>query len=352
LHLDDQKENALVKKLVDSLLALLPQSQVYFANFSEYFATLAGCAHLSEGIVEYMISIGLVAKLIDFFLGEKSPLPEAGVFSGNEYPRLPLESKGSKADFAGLISLLTTLVSSCQTVVAHSSPTVSSKSVSSLLKLREQDNQLIGSSQFLFAVSGEATNKKRAKVIIKLLTHWCWDNMDFSEKVITAALEGIEKFDYDNQRSYFRIFSGLFKIEDSLKAQRTNSLLMRLIGAMEFQKNYWKATDFCIEHVIRMAKHNPLVYQWLNENWRSFTWAMDWLAINNLPPSYRDDNVRLFKVKKDFESGSYYAASDGLTTKEKLSCLEKIKSGQPLPDYFTMQNEDSDIGMCHRRFSF
>jgi ubiquitin carboxyl-terminal hydrolase 9/24 len=340
---DEVKDQSGVKKLVDALLELLPQSQMHFAKFSEYFATMAGCADISESIVEYMISIGLIAKLIDFFLGEKSPLPEAGVFAANEYPRIPMESKSSKPDFAGLIALLTNLICCCETK-SKTPPPTTSKSVPVVHKLRDVDIQLLSSSQFLHAVTAEASSKKRARVVVKLLSHWCWENMDFSDKVIAAALEGLEQNDYDNQRTYFRVFSGLFKIEDSLRAGRTEVLMTRLIGAMDFQKNYWKATDFCIEHVIRMAKHNELVFKWLFDNSRSFTWAMDWLAIYSIPPSSRSDNIQLFKVKKEYD-GSYYAASYGLTTKEKLGCLEKIRSGLPLPDYYTMQNEDSDIGM-------
>jgi len=35
---------------------------------------------------------------------------------------------------------------------------------------------------------------------------------------------------------------------------------------MEVQKKYWKETDYCIEHLIRLAKKLPSVKEWLIEN--------------------------------------------------------------------------------------
>jgi len=47
---------------------------------------------------------------------------------------------------------------------------------------------------------------------------------------------------------------------------------------------FWKITDFCIEHLIRMAKKSDDCYKWLAAHPNSFEWINNWIKTNPRPP--------------------------------------------------------------------
>lgn len=66
---------------------------------------------------------------------------------------------------------------------------------------------------------------------------------------------------YDQVRAYFRVLMALVQMKDSLQAKRVEWILESLLSVMKGQARFWKITDFCIEHLIRMAKKSEECYK-------------------------------------------------------------------------------------------
>lgn len=59
---------------------------------------------------------------------------------------------------------------------------------------------------------------------------------------------------------------------------------------------YWKITDFCIEHLIRLAKRSGLCYNWLQANCEKLNWVLSWLLMFSSPYS---QGVDLYKPNRE-----------------------------------------------------
>jgi hypothetical protein len=199
---------------------------------------------------------------------------------------------------------------------------------------------LISSSKFITIICADLCSKKQGELISKIIKALCWENMESSEIFISVSLESLEKREFDEIRTYFRVFSYLMKMEDSFREVRSSNLLKRLIGVMDFQKKYWKFMDYCIEHLIRLAKFNDICMNWMRENIASISWISEWISANINPPRPKaDDAVVLLKTKNpNGPPLSHY----GLSPKEKIAFFEKLKDVAPSFENLSFQDEDSD----------
>jgi len=166
---------------------------------------------------------------------------------------------------------------------------------------------------------------------------------------------GIESNSYDQIRSYFRILASLVNMKDSLSTKRIEWIMTSLLTVMKAQAKFWKITDFCIEHLIRMAKRTPECAAWLSTRPTAYDWVLTWLTANPRAPRGYDpaETTILHKPGKGpAETGSAYAASHypthvGLSPRRKHAALDLLKNGQPLDkDDCT----DSDIDLQDRTF--
>jgi len=96
---------------VDSLVSLLPSVPPYWKTFNQYFTVLAHFAGLSTSHAKYLVRRGLLAQLIDLYLGDESPHPDVGKIPvGANGKRVPLGTKHSKPELNNFFHLLSLLV--------------------------------------------------------------------------------------------------------------------------------------------------------------------------------------------------------------------------------------------------
>jgi hypothetical protein len=205
-------------------------------------------------------------------------------------------------------------------------------------------------------------SRKRGKAVADVICHWAWENEKVSQSVIGHILVGIEQNSYEQVRSYFRVLMGLVALKDSLQAKRTEWVLNSLLSVMANQQKYWKITDFCIEHLIRMAKKSENCYNWLRDHPTTYEWIFTWLKNNPRPPRGFDQNEQtvLHKPGRGAPDPTIMQASQwnvqghlaypthvGLSPRKKHQSLQLIKDGTPLDkDECT----DSDIDLNDREF--
>jgi len=172
-----------------------------------------------------------------------------------------------------------------------------------------------------------------------------------------VVMSGIEEFSFDDVRPLFRTFTGLLNIKDSIRAERIDWALSALLATMKQQDKYWKITDLCIEHLIRLAKKNDDVYNWLRDHVDRWSWVIDWIAAFPNQPSHMDNNIQLHKPNRGSSSHhmSIWSPSrgfsqqfGGLSGKKKRAVLELIREAKEIDK---ADASDSDEDLSERVFT-
>jgi len=179
-------------------------------------------------------------------------------------------------------------------------------------------------NEFLSRVLPLAATRKKGKMITDIIAHLSFENDTISRTFIQKIALGLEDNDYDSIRPYFRTMMRLVMIEDSLKQKRIDSLMNTFLTTIQSQTRYWKITDFCIEHLIRMIKKSQDVNKWMVDHNNLIDPLLQWLQQHVEPPYGRGDRdvVLLKPVQQQYyqqhgnSSGAY-----GLPPRKKIRIL-------------------------------
>jgi len=191
------------------------------------------------------------------------------------------------------------------------------------------------------------TTRKRGQHVSAIINHHAWENPKFSKEMIGMITAVIEENVYDEVRPVFRVLAGLLTIQDSLWKDRLDWMLSTWLAVMKQQDKFWKITDLCVEHLIRIAKKNNNVFQWLSAHPDRWVWLIDWITQFPNQPSQMDNNIALYKPNKHPQSWSR-GYSLGLSSKKKRLALEAIREGKELDKG---DSSDSDEDLSERVFT-
>jgi len=212
------------------------------------------------------------------------------------------------------------------------------------VQLSAVEKELLLHKGFLQGILLETFGRKRGQWVSAVINHWCWENEQLSRQVIGLLTSGIEESPYDFIRPLFRVVMAVVKLKDSLQEKRVAWLMSSMLTVMEHQQVYWKITDLCIEHLIRIAKKCPEVYQWLRTNWSKVNWLLDWLTLYPQAPRVNQPQIMLHKPgQAGWRQGDEgYLLPTGLTPQRKKQCLEVLKEGKAL-DQDDCEDSDEDL---------
>jgi len=194
-------------------------------------------------------------------------------------------------------------------------------------------------NEFLSRVLPLAATRKKGKMITDIVTHLSFENEAISRTFIAKIASGLEDNDYDTIRPYFRTLMRLTTIDDSLKQKRIDSIMNSFLTTIQSQTKYWKITDFCIEHLIRMVKKSPDVSKWMTDHNSQIDPLLQWLQQHSEPPYSRGDrnsDVMLTKPVQQQQQQIYqqhvsnYNSAYGLPTRKKFEFLEALKLNKEL----------------------
>jgi len=197
------------------------------------------------------------------------------------------------------------------------------------------------------------TSRKRGQHVAAIVNHHIWENAKLTKEVIGAVTSGIEENIFDEVRPLFRIFTSLLNIKDSLQKDRIEWSMSALLATMKQQDRYYKITELCIEHLIRIAKKNGEVYVWLRDHADRWSWLIEWIGQYPNQPGHMDQSVAMYKPGKGGHHVSMwsmargYNFSNGLNGKAKKTVLELIAQGK---DIDTNDASDSDEDLSERVF--
>jgi hypothetical protein len=340
-----------VVRFIDSLIPLLRDAPPFWKSFDPYFQVLAYFASLGRPEANYLLRHNMLAKILDFYLGDLSTHPEVNNMQidkngkraamGNSYDQPPL---------VNFLSLMKTLVLASVNPYPPETGREGKGSGTDLTPLTKAASDLLLYKDYLSLLMAEAATRKKSEQVVPIITSLVTEQKKLSERLIRAAIHEIEEKPYDKIRAYFRVLLALVNLEDSLQDQRVEWILAGLLTTMESQSKYWKCTDMSIEHLIRFAKLSEKCRAWLVANNARLEWVAKWLDDHPLPP-VMDEHMELHKPNRvvnnwsTARSEAWQAA--GLSNARKKIAINLLREGKVLEKE---DCEDSDQDLESRVF--
>lgn len=294
---------SLPARFLGAFLSFMDTVPTYWNRFNNFFRVLLFCADSNHTALEFLLRHGLVSLMVHGFLGSQSPYPL--------YFETPVDPRGNEYRFGGnfatpdttcFLELLRVLVMDKQFDSAS----------------LESDRGMIYSDAFIRNAVGCGHTRRRGDSIGRLVSHIIVQEPSTWDKILMYISEGIEMEEMEGIRPYFRTVTHILFINDELQSARVAIFMSTLNSIAQVNKKYWSATTCCIEHIIRLARINSLVRDWLLDNSQRWSWMIEWLNING-SYSYSPD----LTMTKSGRQNQYQSSLTpyGLNTSEKLKYL-------------------------------
>eukprot|EP00743_Colponemidia_sp_Colp-15_P003962 GILK01004274.1.p1 GENE.GILK01004274.1~~GILK01004274.1.p1 ORF type:complete len:2187 (+),score=414.92 GILK01004274.1:440-6562(+) len=210
------RPKALTARLMDELISLMDEAAKNWLRFQQYFQVFEDYAAAGAPEVQYLHSRRMIARLIDFFLGERSPLP-----SENK-KRVAMGNKLMSPPFDPLFSCLSTLVRHCQTLVAEYSVFPPTALSNPLAILSEYDRRCVLETFFYERVLKEGHNPTAFSL---LTSHWSWEDERFSSNLANIILKGLSETNFEGVKPYYEVLGSFLALDDHLQDARIQWVL-------------------------------------------------------------------------------------------------------------------------------
>lgn len=319
--------NLLLKKL-------LPNAQKG-NSWSDLFQILSTFASLGPVEKAFLNRSEVLAGLINMHLGPRSPHPELGTAPAAS--AMGVQVRRSTADIVGLFKLISSIVKGTQ-----------------LSDLSDLGREMLTCQPFLDDLLSRGTNHQAAVGINEIANQLC-SNMEMTTRVTAAIKEGMLCRAHDEIRPFFRVIMAVTLLEDENQTARVNKFMTMLVEVLQERTKYWKVFDFCVDHIIRMAKKNPLVKAWLAARGELLDSIIQWFTNYPAPPNRNnpDPHMELDWVTNRYRQPQMAFTQSSknqpynLPVRDKIDALTKIKNNQELD----MENaDDSDKALADRKF--
>jgi hypothetical protein len=194
------------KRFIDACLLIVPTDcEKHWTRFPQFWEMLGDIARSGRDQLEYLYEIDAVAKLIDFYLAEKSPLARPGE------KRKSLGSKNWLPTFTPLIEAVTVMISAAETNFRTGD-----------FKLSEAAKTVLYDPQFYVKTLKE---NHGGKALGQSIAHLCFEDLEFSRLISQVILQGLNEIDYEDVRSFFDVLEEFLTVSDSFTRQRIEWML-------------------------------------------------------------------------------------------------------------------------------
>jgi hypothetical protein len=305
-------------RVVDGLVSMLHEAPAHWRHFPQFFKVLLEFAQLGVAERELLLHRRVCTSLIDFYLGEESPLAA----EGGAHHRAKRQRMGDKFAVPALehmVELIVLLVRCTHRPDAdaarskpigperppadgeaggsHAAPPANPTpyAVLPLLQMEDDEAQLARCGPFLAKLLREALS---VPAIEALLTHTCHESRGRSNAAVAVVVHGIDTMDSDALAPYLSVFGVLSGLPDSLQEWRVNIMLIKVLRVIannmryierragwasrrglthnggHFPHRYKVATASCIRALAKLASQRELRH-WLLEHHSS--WVKEWL---------------------------------------------------------------------------
>jgi len=326
---EDLLELPLTTRFIDILLEDLKLCNRYWKSFENYFRVLWVYASHGRSQQIYLARSGLIAKLVDLYVGENPGLLEWVV--DNKGQRLPMGDSWEKPTWTHFWALLSCVVTRCDPEGTTESCRDGSLPFSSL------DRKFFLDRNFLSRMITQGKTDFVTGYIKKVVELWAKNNNEFSENLIGLIFQGIEESCFSDMPPYFAMVEALVQVNDALAQKRISSILSSFVNVMEVGRHFWKETLLCIEELIYLADFSKECADWVKHR-KDLHWTIQWMKKHRSPPftHERDSGELPMRVCKpdDWAVVDYQGNVPGrlVTVQEKQRALERVLSGKELDD--------------------
>lgn len=340
---EESNKDSLLHHFGSVLIGLLRECPPYWKTFTQYFHVLAHFSQLNTACLYFLLHNNMLAKMVDFWLGDRSPHPEV-----NNMPvdaagrRVVMGDQYTSADFTYLTPLLRNLM--CGTAPYNSEiRPITAVDGMTLYPLTDVTRDMLFNSDIFFSfIMHDAKTKKRAQFAGDMVVHHSWENEQVSNWVLKNIQKYVSKYDGDHLRPFFRILTRLLELEDSFQKTRVSAFLQWFIRNMLEQHRFWRYTDVCLEHLIRMSKKIPTVKAQLQECSADWEWMIKWVHMFPKPPNGTEENIEMYKHRDTGYRASFTAQTFSLPAKEKGRMLTAIRESKDM-DAAIVSDSDEDF---------
>jgi ubiquitin carboxyl-terminal hydrolase 34 len=212
---------------IQNLIQHFPIAEKLWTKFESYWGVLKQWCEDGEPQQLFLIQQGAIWRLVDIYLGDKSPLQYA-------QKRVKMGKANLRPKFAPLVSCVCKLALRARTLQPR--------------QVDEKDGMmLLQPVLYEKALENDHVPEEVAVIGCALAVN----NRDFSDMLIEQIQRGVDQKDYDDLRPYFLVLKPLLAIEDSL----TNYRMMKTFG----HPPSGLAHDFGLLALIEKYKNNKSV---------------------------------------------------------------------------------------------
>mmetsp|Transcript_12467 Transcript_12467/g.20271 ORF Transcript_12467/g.20271 Transcript_12467/m.20271 type:complete len:3278 (-) Transcript_12467:248-10081(-) len=276
----DARPQTIIARFMDAFFSLLKEAPHHWKHFTQYFTLMKEFASIGYQEREYLLTRHTVARLVDFCLGDESPLAKTNL--SNRQKKIKMGDKFSSPNLSHVIATVSLLVRSCYPVAPTISPNpllVHSPFLAQPhpFKLPDTDYEMIFKSSFFNKIIRENAN---IEATAEILNHYSWENTSYSNDILNVLIAGIESSDYDTIKHYLDTLHALVVMQDTIHMQRVKAALERVMAVMV--NNKFRSGGLlllCLRFLVTLTNEVPLARTWLFE--QITKWLEPCLIVSN-----------------------------------------------------------------------
>ena len=261
-------------RVIDSLLTMVHEAPSHWRHFPQFFLVLLEFARMGSAERELMLRRRVVTLLIDFYLGDESPLA-ADDGPHHRPKRTRMGDKYTLPNLEHMVDLIANLVLSSARVDSRpEAPTLSEStpySIEPLLTMAPTEQQLATCAPFVSKLLKEGLN---VRALEALLLHASYDAQERSVQLLQIVLHGIDTMDSDALQPYLHCFVSMVTLQDAHREWRIHAAMTKLLRVIANNMRFKLATIACLRMLISLATHTP-TRRWLLAH--HMHWVQDWL---------------------------------------------------------------------------
>lgn len=299
-----------IRYLNASINMLLDGAETHWRRFMQFFIPLRAFCKFGDLERQYLLSVSLPARLIHFYLGEKSPLLaiEPGTETAGSAPLLKRPSvvmgdRFTTPRVGPLIDIVSELARCCMThapVSSGASPFFGPPAVSHVVKeanapqgepasvpeppkallMGALDERMIYCDRFYLRLLQEGVNVPASLLLIQ---HLAWEDQRFSRVLLDVITRGMSASDEEAQESLLLAFASVLEVEDEFRAWRHSHGLQAFVRTVETCANVG-ASSVMVKFIADLSLESQLTRDWLFSNME--LWVGPWLI------AHKNDEVR------------------------------------------------------------
>eukprot|EP01132_Coremiostelium_polycephalum_P001351 gene1351-1706_t len=260
---------SIIIKFMDTFLDYIKEAPSHWKHFTHYFMFIRDFSLLGHEERQYMVSRNVIGRLIDFFLGDESPVsklhpPQKKTKMGDKY---------NSPQLSHMMEALSILIRSCKTRYMEqyniNDALPQSHSNDQPIPMPQEDVELLYNPIFINKSIREAVHPKST---MEIINHICYNDIETSANII-AMLETM-----DPNKFTLECLLNLILMDDSYKKQRIELAMRPYLMILDSNniKLRGPISQF-IKPLTDSATSDPqILMRWFSENYGE--WVLKWLV--------------------------------------------------------------------------